>query len=145
MYFPLCYFLPGLSNYLCFHVNFHFCRFLLCPRCYTFSVKCHILLFLPCLHPACCVLYHPSPLPSAFCYMYSMLSPFLFGIKENRMLSKRLSWTVALLMSVSCQGHRWPSVSFKQLERWWHWPMLDFSVPSVESELSSEEEHAAGL
>lgn len=55
MYFPLCYFLPSLSNCLCFHVNSHLCHFLLCPRCHIFSLKCHMMcyssfpsLFVPC-------------------------------------------------------------------------------------------------
>lgn len=70
MYFPLCYFMLGLSN---------FTYFQLCPRCHLFSLKCHMMCYssFPSLFLVCVVSFTVHlcfPLLSVICILSFHLS-----------------------------------------------------------------------
>lgn len=108
MYFPLCYFLPGLLDWLCFHVHSHLCCFLLCPRCHIFSLKCQMMcyssfpsLFVPCE-------FSPVPFISvSLCFPLYVFLAFTFPVQDRGTEYRERGRIEPLpsLMSVSCPGH----------------------------------------
>lgn len=84
MYFPLCYFLPGPLDWLCFHVHSDLCCFLLCPRCHIFSLKCQMMCCSS--FPSLFVPYEFSPVPFisvSLCFPFCVFLAFTFPVQDR--------------------------------------------------------------